>query len=260
MRDPLLLIHGFTDTGRTWEPLLPHLLREHYLMAPTLVGHYGGPAIPEGMTDPHATMADALEQVLDDAGHEKAHLVGNSLGGFLAFMLAERGRALSVVALSPAHGWPGDTLPSGIRRRFDRAHRAAPFGVRYADRIVRRPRLRYLAFRDLVAHPQRITPDMAKHLIVGAANCAMYEPYQAFVQRGGYRQAFGDLGAPVRIAWGKRDLTLPFKRCTDWYRETLPDAEWVELPDCGHLPHHDDPELVARTILEVTKAPKLQTA
>jgi pimeloyl-ACP methyl ester carboxylesterase len=34
----------------------------------------------------------------------------------------------------------------------------------------------------------------------------------------------------------------------------LPNAEWVELPDCGHLPQHDDPELVARTILEVTTA------
>ena len=34
--------------------------------------------------------------------------------------------------------------------------------------------------------------------------------------------------------------------------EALPAAEWVDLPDCGHLPQHDDPELVARTILELT--------
>jgi pimeloyl-ACP methyl ester carboxylesterase len=51
-----------------------------------------------------------------------------------------------------------------------------------------------------------------------------------------------------------RDRTLPYKTCTGWYRNELPDAEWVELPDVGHLSQHDDPELVARTILEVTTA------
>jgi pimeloyl-ACP methyl ester carboxylesterase len=53
---------------------------------------------------------------------------------------------------------------------------------------------------------------------------------------------------------GMADRTLPYKTCTGWFREALPDAEWIELPDCGHLSQHDDPELVARTILEVTTA------
>lgn len=261
MRDPLLLIHGFTDTGRTWHPLLPRLIQHHYLMAPTLVGHYGGPPIPEGMSDPLGTMADGLEQVLDEAGHEKAHLVGNSLGGWLAFVLAERGRALSVVALSPGHGWPEDAPPAGVRRRFMRANRAAPHAARYVDKIVRRPRLRYLALRDVIAHPQRVSPEMAKQLILGAANCPMFDPYVEQVENAKFRREFGDLGVPVRIAWGKRDLTLPFKRCSAWFRDSLPDAEWVDLPDCGHLPQHDDPDLVARTILEVTKpAVKVQAA
>ena len=52
---------------------------------------------------------------MDEAGFETAHIVGNSLGGYLALLLAERGRARSVVALAPAGGWaagrrvlPGD--------------------------------------------------------------------------------------------------------------------------------------------------------
>src|SRR3954468_21418228 len=104
MAEPLLLVHGFTDTRATWTPLLPHLSEHHELLVPTLTGHRGGPPIPPGMTDPLATMADGLERVLDEAGHDKAHLVGNSLGGWLAFELAHRGRALSVVAISPALG------------------------------------------------------------------------------------------------------------------------------------------------------------
>ena len=42
---------------------------------------------------------------MDDAGFETAHIVGNSLGGYMALQLAARGRARSVVALAPAGGW-----------------------------------------------------------------------------------------------------------------------------------------------------------
>src|SRR3954453_20959417 len=126
---PLLLIHGFTDTAHTWDALLPLLTDRYEVLAPTLVGHRGGPPLPPGMTDPLGTMADGLEAVIDEAGHDRVHVVGHSLGGWLAFMLAARGRALSVVALSPGHGWPEDVPPASVRRRFVRAHRAAPLGA-----------------------------------------------------------------------------------------------------------------------------------
>ena len=93
MPAPLLLIHGFTDTARTWDPLRPHLEPHHELITPTLLGHHGGPALRPGMGDPLAAMADELERELDRAGHERLAIVGNSLGGWLAFMLAARGRA-----------------------------------------------------------------------------------------------------------------------------------------------------------------------
>ena len=262
MREPLLLIHGFTDSGRTWDSLLSRLIKDHYLMAPSLTGHWNGPAIPEGMTDPVEAMADGLERVLDEAGQEKAHLVGNSLGGWLAFKLAERGRALSVVALSPACGWPGEEPPASVRRIFVRAHRGAPVAAKHARALAARPRLRYLALRDYVARPQRMSPDAAYALIYGSTQCTMFDPYLQHVESGNYREKFkDDLGVPVRIAWGTRDRTLPLKTCSSWFCDALPDAEWVDLPGLGHLPHHDDPDLVARTILEVTKsAEKLQPA
>ena len=51
-------------------------------------------------------MADVIEAAMNDAGMSAAHLVGNSMGGYLALLLAQRGRAASVVALAPAGGWP----------------------------------------------------------------------------------------------------------------------------------------------------------
>src|SRR4051794_14446403 len=100
---PLVCLHGFTDTWRTWELVLPALQERHDVLAPTLAGHAGGPALPADVDGD--TLADHVEAAMDAAGFATAHLVGNSLGGYLALQLAARGRARSVVALAPAGGW-----------------------------------------------------------------------------------------------------------------------------------------------------------
>lgn len=246
---PLLLIHGFTDTARTWDPLLPHLSGFH-VIAPTLLGHHGGAPLPAAMADPLAAMADDLERTLDGAGIDALPVVGNSLGGWLAFVLAARGRASRVLALSPAQGWPEDLPPAGTRRQFARAHRLAPWGARHARRIVARGLLRRAAFADVIAHPERVAPSTAAALIAGAADCPMFEPYIAFVEAGRYRAGWQALGVPTVIAWGDRDRTIPLTRSSGWFRRELPDARWIDLPGCGHLPQHDDPELVAAVVTE----------
>jgi pimeloyl-ACP methyl ester carboxylesterase len=251
MKEPLLLIHGFTDTGATWTPVIPLLEPHHELLVPTVLGHRGGAPVPPDLSDPLGAMADDLEQLLDRAGHEKVHIVGNSMGGWLAFELAHRGRALDVVALSPAFGWE-DEAPARTVRQFKMAHRAGPFAAKHARRLVTRPGLRKLVFRDVVRHGERIPPRTAYDLIMGSTDCAIFDAIERAHEQSLYRREWSDLGVPTRIAWGRYDRTLPFKACTPWYKQAMPDAEWVELADCGHLPHHDDPELVAKTILEVT--------
>ena len=254
MSQPLLLLHGFTDTARTWDSLLPHLAGDFDVIAPTLLGHPGGPPLPAQMEDPLAAMADDLEARLDAAGLEQVPVVGNSLGGWLAFMLAARGRASRVLALSPAQGWPEEAPPASTRRQFARAHRMAPIGARYARRLASRGALRRVAFAELIAHPERVAPSTAAALIQGAADCPMFEPYIAFTDGGAYRAGWQDLGVPTLIAWGDRDRTIPLARCSGWFRDVLPDAQWVDLPGCGHLPQHDDPELVAGLITEFVGA------
>jgi pimeloyl-ACP methyl ester carboxylesterase len=96
-------LHGFIDTWRTWELVLPALEAHHDVLALTLAGHAGGPEIEGPISD--AVLADEVERAMDAAGLQTAHLVGNSLGGYVALQLAARGRARTVVALAPAGGW-----------------------------------------------------------------------------------------------------------------------------------------------------------
>ena len=114
-----MLLHGFTDTWRTWELVLPALERHHDVLAPTLLGHAGGPPLEAEVGA--ALIAEAVERAMDEAGFETAHLVGNSLGGYVALQLAARGRADSVVALAPAGGWAvGDESFTEMLRSFVR--------------------------------------------------------------------------------------------------------------------------------------------
>ena len=252
-REPLLLIHGFVDSARTWDPLVGLLEPHHEVVAPSLLGHRGGPSVPEELTEGATrAMVDDLERVLDEAGHETAHLVGNSLGGWLALELAARGRARTVTALSPGHGWEGDAAPRSVVMVFRSTRWLAPIGGRIAHKLAVRPRLRKIALNNFIAHPERVPPATAYELIRAGGECDIFDLYTEDVFAGAHRWDL-EVDVPVRIAWGRKDRTLPFKTCSPHFRELLPDAEWVELPDCGHLPQHDDPQLVARTILEVTQ-------
>src|SRR4051812_50045120 len=112
----MVLLHGFTATWRSWELVLPALERRHDVLAPTLPGHAGGPPL-DGDVGAEAIL-DAVERAMDDAGFATAHVVGNSLGGYIALRLAARGRAPSGVALAPAGGGaPGHPPAPGAPAR-----------------------------------------------------------------------------------------------------------------------------------------------
>jgi len=132
---PMVCLHGFMDTWRTWELVLGALERRHDVLAPTLAGHAGGPAFDDALGQ--AGLVAAVERAMDDAGFQTAHLVGNSLGGYVALQLAARGRATSVVALAPAGGWPkGDDFYPAITRRQAEMHRALQGAALAADALV----------------------------------------------------------------------------------------------------------------------------
>lgn len=251
---PLVCLHGFSDTWQAWSPVLAALEAEHDVLATTLPGHFCGPAWTDGVPLSIPAIADALERLLDEAGFATAHLVGNSFGGWMALELAARGRARSVVALSPAGGWEvGTRTERRLRRIFRRNYRMARLTAPHADRLMRRPRLRALALREMVARPARLSPSAAAHMIRGSAGCPVYMPLLEALERDRFPRELGPIACPVRIAWGDRDRVIPYDRCAGRFRSLVPHGEWVILRGVGHIPMHDDPELVVRTILDVTR-------
>jgi pimeloyl-ACP methyl ester carboxylesterase len=116
----LLLIHGMAGTSEGWSPVLGLLAREHTVIAPDFPGH--GDSEPGGGDYSLGGLAAGLRDLLAVLGHDRATLVGHSLGGGVALQFAYRG--LGAVGLRPnadvaevARGY-ASLADAGRRRAF----------------------------------------------------------------------------------------------------------------------------------------------
>ncbi len=246
---PVVLLHGFTDTWRTWDLVRPDLERDHDVLAPTLVGHAGGPGLPDDVGD--TILADGVERAMDAAGFETAHVVGNSLGGYVAMHLAERGRARSVTAFAPAGGWPvGGQSFEHARRVFERMQRELVVGAPLV-RLVTKTRLgRRHATRDIVTSHEHIPRELLMHLVRGARACTIARPLLAMTDELTWAVDAERITCPVQIVWGTDDRVLLHPVAGDSYRRWLPEATWLELDGVGHCPQLDAPADVIRLVRE----------
>jgi len=248
---PLLLLHGLNLSWRIWQPVIPLLEQEHAVIAPTLAGHLGGPGLAAG-NHGIAPVADALEALLDDGGIDRAHVVGNSLGGWLACEMAQRGRALSVVAFSPAGAWQKPPEGRRIARMMRSARTRASWPV--ARRLVTYPALRRHLMGTALERADRIPSALALQMLTQARSCLLLDGLLGWLGDDGLTTPFHiDPSCPIRVAWPEADRTIPFVPYGRAFRALLPPThELVGLRGVGHVPTYDDPGLVARTILQVT--------
>jgi pimeloyl-ACP methyl ester carboxylesterase len=250
---PLVLIHGFSANWRCWRPVIGALEEHHEVYAINLAGHFEGSPWDQSVEISVDAVVDAAERELDSLGLERAHLVGNSLGGWTALALAGRHRGLSVVALSPAGGWEAGTrLERRLGRLFQRKHKLMKLVGPSLEGLVRRPRFRPLAFYDICRRPTRMPASLAVDLIRSASTCDIYMPFLEAVEAGHGFKELAEIDCPARIAWSQYDRIIPERRYSSRLRELVPNAEWTVLPGVGHVPMLDDPALVVRSVLEVT--------
>ena len=249
--EPLVLVHGFTATWRCWHPVLADLVARFEVIAPTLHGHDGGPPLPDGPAHSIGHAADHLEALLDELGVGTAHFAGNAMGGALSLELAKRGRARSVVAISPGGGWEeADTAePERIIRWFARNQKLARASEPSMHRLMRRPGLRRLAFRDVMTRGDQVPPEQAIALARSSIRCSVVDDVFATIRSGSARVVELDrIACPVLLAWGERDRILPLDRHAGRFRREIPGVQWRMIPGVGHTPMWDAPGLISSLI------------
>ena len=209
---PLVRLHGFTDTWRTWELVLP------VARAPARRARADARR-PRRRPAARAARSTATRSPTRSsgrwtkAGFETAHLAGNSLGGYVALQLAARGRARSVVAFAPAGGWArGDESFAETLEFFARCRISCEAAAPHADAIVATPEGRRRATGTSPTTSSTSRAELLAHQIRGAAACTPGVPLIGTPRaRAGPRRR-ADRAAPCGSSGAPRTGCCPGRR------------------------------------------------
>jgi len=252
--ESLVLIHGLASGPTAWTRVLPLFESRFQTFTPALDGHRSGRQLSDPRHFSVSHLADGLERDMDAEGIGRAHLVGNSLGGWLALELAARGRAVSVTCFAPAGGWqPKSAFERMLRLRFVLGYAACAS----AARVGREHRMWGSAtkplLKPLVHSVDHVTDDETFEIIRDVAGCQIVK-----AMAGNWRppemKPFGQIACPVRIVWCGSDRILWGVAPRSRFAQLVPHAEQLVLAGVGHVPMFDRPDLVAEQILDVVRA------
>jgi pimeloyl-ACP methyl ester carboxylesterase len=243
---PLLLMHGIGHRWQAWEPVIDLLAKKREVIAVDLPGFGASPPLPPGMPYDLKTTVTVLGEFMDKLGLDRPHVAGNSLGGLFALEAADRGLARSVTALSPAGFFtPMELRYAAAVLRACRLGAGVPAPV--MRRLARSPRGRELMFGMIYGRPDLIDIET---LIADAAALHGAVGFTPTLRAGhGFRFNGVLREVPATIAWGTRDRLLRKSQAVR-AQQNLPHVRFVWLPNCGHVPMADNPELVAKVLLD----------
>lgn len=250
----VLLLHGLGGTRASLFETAAELSRHYRVHAPDLPG-FGSSCKPAIGGYNARWFAEIMLGLMDELGIDRAHVVGNSMGGRIAIEMGlqvpERVAALGL--LCPAVAWVKRGLHPVVRllrpefgllpHGFSRSTVASQFWSIFYNRDVIDP-----AVGDLMVDEfRRIYQSAGARyaFLASARNIYLEAPFGG----GGFYPRLAELEPPALFLWGSHDRLVPasFGRHV---RRWLPHAKQVTLDSCGHVPQVECPELTNRLLLE----------
>jgi pimeloyl-ACP methyl ester carboxylesterase len=244
--EPLVLLHGLGSRRQAWKPVVELVASKRQVLNLDLPGFGESPADPAGTRLTIADYADRLERFFAEAGLERPHVGGNSMGGGIALELGRRGVVRSVTAFSPIGFWgqPGQAWCRwSLRAGYE-------LGRRLPDAAQNLPATRLTMFIFSFGRPfnapavEVLDAAASGQAAPGFLDALTYGLDYRFTEPGALREI------PLTIAWGRRDVLLPSWTQPRRARRLLPWARHASLPRCGHIPFYDDPGLCAAVLLQ----------
>jgi pimeloyl-ACP methyl ester carboxylesterase len=232
----VVLLHGAGDNAGTWFKVVPELIGSHRLIVPDLAGH-GDSAPRRGPIDV-ADVLGGVEAVLDVvAPGQKVVLVGNSLGAWIAMLVAQRHPDRVAMAVC---------VDGGAIRGSNLRARVLPQNRGEARESVEQTR-----DRTSPPVPDFVLDDIVRQAREGplarfAASAATMDSYVLDETQ------LRELRVPVQLIWGASDRLVPLDYA-ERMKVQLPHAGLVTLERCGHVPQIECPDrflAALRTALE----------
>ncbi|MEU8896992.1 alpha/beta fold hydrolase [Nocardia sp. NPDC048505] len=249
--DPLLLLHGFMLSPHCWEQTATRLATQCEVFAPAFAGHWGGVAGDGWSTDIY-TLADRIEDQLDEMGWRTCHIAGNSLGGWVGIELARRGRARTLTLIAPAGGWNAPSLTQfRIGLKFLSLVPIIEIGKHVGGFVKHNPLTHRLTKLLLVKKSAAVPRADTAAVIEAALHCQAMMPLIMGTFRAPALSDLADLPTPVRLLLAQHDRVIPNRVYARRYLRELPDsADRIMMNGVGHVPMLEAPERIATLIAE----------
>lgn len=247
---PLVMLHGLGDSHRTFRRIAPALARHHRVIMLDLPGH-GLSGRPADASYDARWYARVVASFMERVGAPRAAICGHSLGGGIALTMleqhAERVERLALIA------------PGGLGREVSWWLRAGAlplartlFGSLVARQLATRFAVRWGPARFARPEPEELARYAEIAALPGTA-LALHRTITACLDLHGQRTSFWDAAhtltalPPIAVLWGEADTVVPFAHAARASSRLL-DAKVHAYPSCGHFPHLDEPERVARDL------------
>jgi pimeloyl-ACP methyl ester carboxylesterase len=246
-----LLLHPFLISQLVWETVAQQLADtgRYEVFAPTMAGHKGGPKSGTWFLS-STVLADHVERQLDQLGWETAHIVGNSLGGWVAFELERRGRARTVTGIAPAGGWTRwSPAKFEVVAKFVSGMPFWVFARLLGNRALGIPLSRRLATLPISGSPDGVTEAQLEAVVDDVAHCPAYFQLlgKALTQPGLLELAQTDV--PAHLVLCGKDRVFPAPRSHRYFQAQLPASTRITTIDgVGHIPMFEAPARVTEVI------------
>jgi pimeloyl-ACP methyl ester carboxylesterase len=239
---PLVLVHGVATSRSIWRHVVPGFAERHLVATPDMPGFGGSAPIGRGFV--LEEVADALADSLA-ALPGPVDLLGNSLGGAVAIVLAERRPDIvrRLILAAPAglepHRAPIPVIAGRVSATVVAARR------RVAPRLVGSAPARRVLLYGLLTDPATASADEARTIIAASRGAKRVAAAIAVVAAADLRPRLSALPVPVGFLWGDRDHLFPVSTLEE-LRALVPGAPAEVIPGAGHVPQLDRPgEFVA---------------
>lgn len=245
------MLHPFLCSQNVWRTVADQLAEtgRFEVFAPTMVGHNGGVRATSWFMDT-AVLVDDVERRMDQLGWDTAHIVGNSLGGWVAFELERRGRARTLTRIAPAGGWSQHS-PS----KYETVLKFVLGGPALVAARLLGPRILDLPFgRRIATLPVSGPADGPSHpdlvaLVDDATHCTAYLQLLIKTLRLPGLLELASVAAPTQLVLCEKDRVFPSPRGTKYFVENLPtDAVVTRLEGLGHIPMLEAPGRITELI------------
>lgn len=255
--EPILLLHPFLCSQNVWRTVADQLADtgRFEVLAPTMPGHNGGRRTSSWLLETSA-LVDDVERRMDELGWETAHIVGNSLGGWVAFELERRGRARTLTGIAPAGGWPQHAATKyETVLKFILGGPALIAARLIGPRIIDLPFVRRIATlpvsgpADGPSHPDLVA------LVDDATHCTAYMQLLIKTLRLPGLLELAEVDVPTHLVLCEMDRVFPTPRGNRYFLDNLPrDTKVTRLPGRGHIPMLEAPGVITELIADFVDA------